>query len=250
MILIISIIIFITFLIYYILKYLRDPYNLTLLTKKFVGSNPPILNKEELFPESKMLEENWQIIAEECKKVMNTYGNTIPEFYEMVKTQENLSNGKWRMYMLRLMGKDIPNNIKNCPKTMELINKCKGIRTAFFSILEPGMNIDPHTGYEPTVLRYHLGLIVPEPKKYELKVDKITKNWYEGEGFLWDDMFLHSVKNKGTQKRVILFLDVERRNMNFMAKILDKIVNTAIKIHPTFRDAIKNAEPKIEYKKI
>ena len=99
MILISSIIIFILFLVYFILKYLRDPYNLTLLTKKFVGSNPPILNKDELFPESKLLEDNWQVIAEECKNVMITYGNTIPEFYEMVKTQENLSNGKWRMYM-------------------------------------------------------------------------------------------------------------------------------------------------------
>lgn len=57
-----------------------------------------------------------------------------------------------------------PVNCARCPRTMELLRKVPGAKTAFFSILSPHMHIPAHCGPYKGVIRCHLGLIVPNPK--------------------------------------------------------------------------------------
>ena len=49
----------------------------------------------------------------------------------------------------------------------------------------------------------------------ELLIDGETYHLHEGEGFLWDDTFMHSAVNRSDQPRVVLLFDVFRRDQPF-----------------------------------
>ena len=49
-----------------------------------------------------------------------------------------------------------------CPVTTRLVKKVPGLRSVWFSCLAPGAHILAHTGSDTTMLRCHLGLIVPD----------------------------------------------------------------------------------------
>ncbi|MCY1032301.1 aspartyl/asparaginyl beta-hydroxylase domain-containing protein [Corallococcus sp. BB11-1] len=48
-----------------------------------------------------------------------------------------------------------------CPVTTSIVKKIPGLRSVWFSCLAPGSHILAHTGNDATMLRCHLGLIVP-----------------------------------------------------------------------------------------
>src|SRR5687768_10908719 len=56
-------------------------------------------------------------------------------------------------------------NCKKCPETLRLIEKIPGMKTAFFSILAPQKHLPAHRGPFNGVLRYHLGLIIPQERE-------------------------------------------------------------------------------------
>ena len=60
------------------------------------------------------------------------------------------------------------------------------------------------------MLRYHLGLMVPEPGTCRLRVGDRTMDYAEGESILFDDVYEHEAWNSGTQPRVTLLLEVVR----------------------------------------
>jgi len=83
--------------------------------------------------------------------------------------------------------------------------------TAFFSILAPGKHIPAHRGPYKGVLRYHLGLKIPEPaSQCRIRVGDEVRHWAEGESLLFDDTYDHEVWNDTDGERAILFMDVER----------------------------------------
>lgn len=69
------------------------------------------------------------------------------------------------------------------------------------------------------MIRYHLGLSCPpdsaeldafgRPKCF-IQVDAHRHVWQDGKDFLFDDCFLHEVRNNTAQPRVILLVDVPR----------------------------------------
>jgi beta-hydroxylase len=85
------------------------------------------------------------------------------------------------------------------------------MKTAFFSILAPGVRIPPHRGPWKGFIRYHLGLIVPEPAdRCGIEVGGQEAHWREGESLVFDDTYEHHVWNDTNGTRVVLFLDVVR----------------------------------------
>jgi aspartyl/asparaginyl beta-hydroxylase (cupin superfamily) len=88
-----------------------------------------------------------------------------------------------------------------------------------------------------------LGLIVPEPGLSKLTVNGVDRHWIEGEGFLWDDTFLHEAENLGQSPRVVLFLDIDRE-MSPHASLLDWAMVGLIKISPQYKAALLKSEPK------
>ena len=99
---------------------------------------------------------------------------------------------------------------------------------AFFSILQPGARIPPHTGVTNTRTIIHLPLVVPEGCTF--RVGGETRHWREGEAFAFDDTIEHEARNDSDQLRVILIFDVwnphldeaERRNLERLFAIADR----------------------------
>ena len=86
-----------------------------------------------------------------------------------------------------------------------------GMTTAMFSILSPRKHILDHRGPYKGVLRYHLGLIVPEDaERCRIRVGEDVRHWEEGKSMIFDDTFNHEVWNDTDETRVVLFVDVLR----------------------------------------
>ena len=235
----------ILFIFIYILIQYINPHTIISSLKYLVPNNlNEFLDKEIYFPDHKILEDNFKQIQEECSQILKTYNQNIPEFKDIDENQSTIcKQGKWRMFMLRLFNKNLPNSSLT-PNTIKLINKCSNIRNAFFSILEPNSYLPPHHGEHYSIFRYHLPLLVPNPDLCKLTVNNKEKEWKEGEGFMFDDTFMHSATNNSNSPRVILFLDIERNDMNLLAKLIDFLINELIKYHPKYKEAILKSEPK------
>ena len=75
----------------------------------------------------------------------------------------------------------------------------------FFSILQAGKHIPPHTGVTNTRTIIHLPLIVPPG--CEFRVGGETREWREGEAFAFDDTIEHEAWNRSDRDRAVLILD-------------------------------------------
>lgn len=220
----------------------QSPYALLARANAIIARdcvNGPFVHRAA-FPDAALLEAHWRVIADECAAVLPLaprYGDVDPH------QAATAVKGTWRVYMLRYMDEDVAANMAACPRTAALLQRCRGVRNAFFSILEAGTALRPHRGVIQSVLRYHLGLLVPQPAAATLTVGGVTQHWREGEGILWDDMYQHSAENAGTAPRVILFLDVVRSDLGLLSRAVDAAVTWGIRHNPAFREAVKRAEP-------
>ena len=102
-----------------------------------------------------------------------------------------------------------------------------------FSILDPDVNIPPHYGYYKGYLRYHLGIIIPqeEGKSPFIVCGGEKYYWKNGEGVMFDDMYLHYVENPTSKMRVVLFIDVLRKNVPKCIVPLYNFFNSYIENH-------------------
>jgi aspartyl/asparaginyl beta-hydroxylase (cupin superfamily) len=214
----------------------------------FRTKNPPILHagKKTDFPESELFENNWQLIREELMKYhMKQH---IPKFHELDSCQKTISfdNGPaWRTILLKAHGAWFDQNCTAFPLTNNLLRQCKNVSTAMFSILEPGVQIPPHTGKFKGVLRYHLALQVPSKGHCFLRVGGEVYHWTEGEGVLFDDAYLHEVKNLSDEYRIVLFLDVKRK-LPFLLKLPDFICHCLAIFSPKYIHAKKAGTIKLD----
>lgn len=198
-----------------IVAYFVKPELLTLPYSKFISlfvKNPPFVDKEKYFPESKILEDNWTTIRNELIEVLKKPDN-IPKFHE-VDSIQIFNSAKddipWKTYGIKAFNTWIEPNASMVPKTTNLIKKMPSVTLAMFSILDPGKKIPPHIGFFKGVFRYHLGLIIPDEGECYIINKKQRYDWKEGEGVLFDDTYIHEVWNKTENRRVVLFLDVYR----------------------------------------
>jgi beta-hydroxylase len=61
------------------------------------------------------------------------------------------------------------------------------------------------------VLRYHLGLIVPQPpSSCRIRVGPDTRCWAEGRSLIFDDRYPHEAWNEASSHRTVLFVDFVR----------------------------------------
>src|SRR5437867_3927702 len=92
---------------------------------------------------------------------------------------------------------------------LQLLERVPGMTTAFFSILSPHKHIPDHRGPYKGVLRYHLALMIPEPRQAcRIRVDGEYATWEEGKSLLFDDSYDHEAWNDTDGIRVVLFMDV------------------------------------------
>ena len=74
------------------------------------------------------------------------------------------------------------------------------------------------------VLRYHLGLIIPEPRtSCRIRVGSDVRTWEEGKSLIFDDSNPHEAWNDSDCYRVVLFVDF-LRPLSFPASLLNRII--------------------------
>lgn len=163
------------------------------------------------FPWAAELQRHWRLIRAELDQVL-VYREQMPSFHEILKEAGTITtDDTWKTFFLQGAGMDCAENAKRCPQTMRLLAQIPGSSTAFFSILSPGKHIPAHRGAYNGVLRFHLGLLVPEPReRCRIRIGDEFRNWNEGEALIFDDSFNHEVWNDTNGWRVVLFVDFAR----------------------------------------
>jgi beta-hydroxylase len=158
------------------------------------------------------LEANWERIRAELEAVL-ARRDALPNFQDISTDQYQLTDDdRWKTYFFYGYGFRSDANCARCPETTRLIEAVPGMQTAMFSILAPGKRIPAHDGPYKGVLRYHLGLMVPEGpvEQVGIRVGPETREWSEGGSLVFDDTYEHEAWNETDATRVVLFLDVVR----------------------------------------
>jgi aspartate beta-hydroxylase len=141
---------------------------------------------------------------------------------------------RWGAFHLFYDGREVTWNARRAPKTMAAIARLPQPHVqgrspaAMFSVLQPRTRIPPHTGIANTRLVMHLPLIVPEGCGF--RVGSETRQWREGEAWVFDDTIEHEAWNDSDQPRTILICDVwnprldeaERETITAMMSAMDR----------------------------
>ena len=194
------------------------------------------------YPKLKVLEDNYELIRKECEEIL-TFKEDITDVKNLMGnyTEGGIHAIKWKSFVIK-SGVFVEENCRLCPETAKLIKMIPGVRTAFFSILDPKQYITPHEGYYDGFMRYHLGVVIPNnnanqecwlrlanseipDKDLPSKGDKYY--WKNGEGILFNDNYTHDAKNDSDEIRVILWLDVERKLPLLLGMINTFLLNLA-----------------------
>jgi len=210
-----------------------------LIEKSSIYGNPPVYDNST-FPWADEIEREWERIRAELDQVMQRR-EELPNFHDITAEVKPItSDNLWKTYLLAGYGIESAMNSKHCPETSRVLKKIPGMKTAFFSILSPKKHIPAHKGPYNGVLRYHLGLIVPEPKeKCRIRIDREIKHWEEGESLIFDDTFNHEVWNDTAGYRAVLFVDFVRP-LKFPINLLNKLILNAAIFTPVIREAQEN----------
>jgi len=152
------------------------------------------------YPFTKSLELYWKAIQLEALRIPRKAYISWPEHY--------LHGKGWYVFGLNRFGKFIEQNCQHCPITFKLLKTVPYLKTAGFSLLEPNTIIKPHKGRTKSIIRCHLGLVIPS--QCAIKVAGVTKRWREGRCLVFDDTSEHEAWNNSQQQRIVLLIDTAR----------------------------------------
>ena len=195
----------------------------------------------ETFPWVAEIEKNWQDIRSELDQVLANA--VIPNFQDVSEQQREITtDDKWKTFIFTFYGHVREENCRRCPKTVELLKKIPGMKTAFFSILAPNKHIPAHRGPYNGVLRFHLGLKIPQnSENCKIRVGNDFGHWQAGKSLLFDDSYEHEVWNDTPEERVVLFVDFLRPLPKFMDK-MNRLYIKHIAESKFIKDAVVNLD--------
>jgi aspartyl/asparaginyl beta-hydroxylase (cupin superfamily) len=196
----------------------------------------------ERFPWIERIEDSWELIRDELRYVLADR-EALPNFQDISKDQiEITDDDRWKTFFLYGYGFEAKLGVETCPRTAALMREIPGMTTAMFSILSPRKHILDHRGPYKGVLRYHLGLIVPEDaESCRIRVGEDFRHWREGQSMVFDDTFNHEVWNDTDETRVVLFVDV-LRPLPEPESAINRLIVKAIGYSPFVLDAKRNQE--------
>jgi beta-hydroxylase len=131
----------------------------------------------------------------------------------------------WKRFYLKWYDKPLPSAQTLCPKTVALLNGIPNVKGAMFALLPGGSHLNPHRDPFAGSLRYHLGLSTPNSDDCRIFVDGQIYAWRDGEDVMFDETYVHWVKNETEKTRVILFCDVERPLSNRLMTRINRWVS-------------------------
>ena len=188
------------------------------------------------------LESGWADIRGELDRVLDRRED-LPNFQDISTDQATITDDdRWKTFFFYGYGFRSDANCARCPRTASLLADVPGMTTAFFSILSAHKHIGEHRGPYRGVLRYHLGLKVPEPASAcGIKVGGEVRGWTEGGSLLFDDGYQHEAWNDTDDTRVVLFMDVIRP-LRRPAADANRALLKVIGASPFVRDAKRRHE--------
>ncbi|MFC7398764.1 aspartyl/asparaginyl beta-hydroxylase domain-containing protein [Chelatococcus sp. GCM10030263] len=201
--------------------------------------NPPVYDNAT-FPWAAEIEKEWHLIRAELERVL-VRQSELPSFQDISTDVKTISQDTgWKTFFLAGYGLKSEKNVAQCPETWRIVQKIPGLKTAMFSIFEPGKHLPAHRGPYNGVLRLHLGLIVPEPRdKLAIRVENQICHWEEGKALIFDDAFNHEAWNHTDKTRVVLFVDFVKP-LGFPARFVNwALLNIAI-FTPFIREGLDN----------
>ena len=194
---------------------------------------PPVLDTAQYFPLSQRFSTNWRKLRDEALCIAENL-RAVPRFHDLMSQQEDISaqdERDWRMFVVKAYGVTISKNAAKCPLLSELISSNPDVLTVTISFLAPWKHIPEHQGPFRGVVRYYLGLSVPNDSTGQtgtvLTIDGVEYRLASGQSILWDDTFAHEVRNNTGEVRIALLLDVRRKGMPLDMEILSNILIAA-----------------------
>ncbi|MGH6706490.1 MAG: aspartyl/asparaginyl beta-hydroxylase domain-containing protein [Sphingomicrobium sp.] len=186
------------------------------------GFHYPFLPADEFFdrehfPWLEKLEAATPVIREELESILSSPDPGLAPYIEMPPgTPRNLwseldGSTDWSALHLWRDGERIDAVCNRAPRTAELVETLPLARipgrapAVFFSILKAGKQIPPHTGVTNIRSIVHLPLTVPDDCGF--RVGGETREWREGEAFVFDDTIEHEAWNRSGRDRTLLILD-------------------------------------------
>jgi ornithine lipid ester-linked acyl 2-hydroxylase len=192
------------------------------------------------FPFLAPIEANWTKIRAELDGLLKDR-TRLPAFHQISPDQQYISKGDhWKVFILFGFGVPSERNCARCPETAQLLRSVPGLQSAWFSILAPRYHIPRHRGVTKSVLRAHLGLIIPAQRdRCTMQVDDCTVGWEPGKCLVFDDFYPHEVWNETNEERVVLIFDFERP-MRRPGRMANAVLMWGIKRTAYFKDAQRN----------
>jgi beta-hydroxylase len=193
-----------------------------------------------LFPWVTALEANWQEIRSELAVILR-HREELPRFQDISPDQMRISpDNKWKIFVFYGFGYRSEQNCQLCPNTAALLERVPGIQNAFFSILAPGKHVPSHCGITKSLIRCHLGLIVPSEREHcVMEVGGVRCTWEEGRALMFDDTYPHEVHNDTREGRVVLLLDFPRP-MTRRGVLVSRVLMQLMRGTAYVRDARRN----------
>ncbi|WP_112323812.1 aspartyl/asparaginyl beta-hydroxylase domain-containing protein [Oceanibium sediminis] len=190
---------------------MRRPYEIAFPTPAIADD---ILSE---FPEAAELRDKYPELRAEALKI--SMGRELPANHEIMAAQTtfyDFDKIPWRMANLRAYGFDYPDNMAEMPIMADFLRRNPHVVSATISVFPAGKHLRPHRGPWKGVWRYHLPYLVQDlgdgRTSCELMIDGRDYFLKEGEDMLWDDTFMHSATNRSDTPRIVLLLDVYRKN--------------------------------------
>lgn len=199
--------------------------------------NPPVYDNA-VFPWVAELERRAPLIRAELTQVLRRQSE-LPSVQDISTDVKTISKDRgWKSFFLVGYGVRSDRNIAACPDTWQAIRQIPGIKTAMFSIFEPGKHLPPHRGPYNGVLRLHMGLIVPEGD-IAIRVDREICHWEEGRVLVFDDAYEHEAWNHSDKTRVVLFVDFVKP-LKFPARLVNWLILNLSVFTPFIRESAGN----------
>ncbi|MFZ5637985.1 MAG: aspartyl/asparaginyl beta-hydroxylase domain-containing protein [Pseudomonadota bacterium] len=191
----------------------------------------------DAFPWVRELEASFPAIRDEFQRILDAV-ELLPGLEDVQVGQYSLTQDRrWKVLPLYGYGHWSERNARRCPETARALRRIPGLQVAMFSIMRAGKELAPHYGNYCGVLRYHLGLVIPDPPELcGLKVGEETRHWRNGGSLIFDDSHLHSAWNRSDRDRGVLLLDFVRPLPPDLAARNDEIV-AAIAASPSIEDS-------------
>ncbi len=203
-------------------------------TKKIYTQEPSMLHFPRLpaitfydraeFPWLAALEAETAAIKREAKAALDEDAANFrpyvsrPEGTPIYQWSELNHSPRWRTYFLWKDGIRMDDACARCPVTAAASEAVPGLNsvpnfapTIMYSVLAPHTRIPAHSSVTNTRLVVHLPVIVPDQCYF--RVGNETRQWREGEAWVFDDTINHEAWNDSDEYRVILMIDIWNPNL-------------------------------------